>query len=46
VGDRPYVFTKYSLFDRTAEAEILPLAQRDGIVIVYSPMGSSSPART
>jgi aryl-alcohol dehydrogenase-like predicted oxidoreductase len=31
----------YSLIDRTAEAEILPLAQRDGIgVIVYSPMGS------
>jgi aryl-alcohol dehydrogenase-like predicted oxidoreductase len=31
----------YSLIDRSAEAEILPLAQRDGIgVIVYSPMGS------
>lgn len=31
----------YSLIDRTAEAEILPLAERDGIgVIVYSPMGS------
>ena len=31
----------YSLIDRGAEAEILPLAQRDGIgVIVYSPMGS------
>ena len=31
----------YSLIDRAAEAEILPLAQRDGIgVIVYSPMGS------
>jgi aryl-alcohol dehydrogenase-like predicted oxidoreductase len=31
----------YSLIDRAAEAQILPLAQRDGIgVIVYSPMGS------
>jgi aryl-alcohol dehydrogenase-like predicted oxidoreductase len=31
----------YSLIDRAAEAEILPLAQRDGTgVIVYSPMGS------
>ena len=31
----------YSLIDRGAEAEILPLAQRDGTgVIVYSPMGS------
>jgi aryl-alcohol dehydrogenase-like predicted oxidoreductase len=31
----------YSLIDRAAEAEILPLAQREGIgVIVYSPMGS------
>ncbi len=31
----------YSLIDRTAEAEILPIAQWDGIgVIVYSPMGS------
>jgi aryl-alcohol dehydrogenase-like predicted oxidoreductase len=31
----------YSLIDRAAEAEILPLAQRDEIgVIVYSPMGS------
>jgi aryl-alcohol dehydrogenase-like predicted oxidoreductase len=31
----------YSLIDRAAEAEILPLARRDGIgVIVYSPMGS------
>jgi aryl-alcohol dehydrogenase-like predicted oxidoreductase len=31
----------YSLIDRAAEAEILPLAERDGIgVIVYSPMGS------
>jgi len=31
----------YSLVDRDAEAEILPLAERDGIgVIVYSPMGS------
>ena len=31
----------YSLIDRVAEDEILPLAQRDGIgVIVYSPMGS------
>jgi aryl-alcohol dehydrogenase-like predicted oxidoreductase len=31
----------YSLIDRGAEAEILPLAERDGIgVIVYSPMGS------
>ncbi len=31
----------YSLIDRAAEVEILPLAQRDGIgVIVYSPMGS------
>jgi len=31
----------YSLIDRAAEADILPLAQRDGIgVIVYSPMGS------
>jgi len=31
----------YSLIDRAAEAEILPLAGRDGIgVIVYSPMGS------
>jgi aryl-alcohol dehydrogenase-like predicted oxidoreductase len=32
---------QYSLIDRGAEAEILPLAERDGIgVIVYSPMGS------
>jgi aryl-alcohol dehydrogenase-like predicted oxidoreductase len=32
---------QYSLIDRAAEAELLPLAQRDGIgVIVYSPMGS------
>jgi aryl-alcohol dehydrogenase-like predicted oxidoreductase len=32
---------QYSLIDRAAEAEILPLAERDGIgVIVYSPMGS------
>jgi aryl-alcohol dehydrogenase-like predicted oxidoreductase len=31
----------YSLIDRAAEADILPVAQRDGIgVIVYSPMGS------
>ena len=31
----------YSLIDRAAEADILPLAERDGIgVIVYSPMGS------
>jgi aryl-alcohol dehydrogenase-like predicted oxidoreductase len=31
----------YSLIDRAAETEILPLAGRDGIgVIVYSPMGS------
>jgi aryl-alcohol dehydrogenase-like predicted oxidoreductase len=31
----------YSLIDRAAEAELLPLAERDGIgVIVYSPMGS------
>ena len=31
----------YSLIDRAAEVEILPLARRDGIgVIVYSPMGS------
>ena len=31
----------YSLIDRAAETEILPLAERDGIgVIVYSPMGS------
>ena len=31
----------YSLIDRAAETEVLPLAQRDGIgVIVYSPMGS------
>jgi aryl-alcohol dehydrogenase-like predicted oxidoreductase len=31
----------YSLIDRAAEAEILPLAEREGIgVIVYSPMGS------
>jgi aryl-alcohol dehydrogenase-like predicted oxidoreductase len=31
----------YSLIDRAAEAELLPLAGRDGIgVIVYSPMGS------
>ncbi len=31
----------YSLIDRAAEAQILPIAQRDGIgVIVYSPMGS------
>src|SRR5207244_10181811 len=31
----------YSLIDRAADAEVLPLAQRDGIgVIVYSPMGS------
>jgi aryl-alcohol dehydrogenase-like predicted oxidoreductase len=31
----------YSLIDRAAEAEILPLAQRDDIgVIAYSPMGS------
>jgi aryl-alcohol dehydrogenase-like predicted oxidoreductase len=31
----------YSLADRTAENEILPFAQREGIgVIVYSPMGS------
>jgi aryl-alcohol dehydrogenase-like predicted oxidoreductase len=31
----------YSLIDRAAEAEILPLAHRDGIgAIVYSPMGS------
>jgi aryl-alcohol dehydrogenase-like predicted oxidoreductase len=32
---------QYSLIDRAAEKEILPLAERDGIgVIVYSPMGS------
>jgi aryl-alcohol dehydrogenase-like predicted oxidoreductase len=32
---------QYSLIERAAEAQILPLAQRDGIgVIVYSPMGS------
>jgi aryl-alcohol dehydrogenase-like predicted oxidoreductase len=32
---------QYSLIDRAAEADVLPLAQRDGIgVIVYSPMGS------
>ncbi len=32
---------EYSLIDRAAENEILPLAGRDGIgVIVYSPMGS------
>jgi aryl-alcohol dehydrogenase-like predicted oxidoreductase len=31
----------YSLIDRAAETEILPLAERDGIgAIVYSPMGS------
>jgi aryl-alcohol dehydrogenase-like predicted oxidoreductase len=31
----------YSLIDRAAEAEVLPLAKRHGIgVIVYSPMGS------
>jgi aryl-alcohol dehydrogenase-like predicted oxidoreductase len=31
----------YSLIDRAAEADILPLADQDGIgVIVYSPMGS------
>ena len=31
----------YSLIDRAAQAELLPLAERDGIgVIVYSPMGS------
>jgi aryl-alcohol dehydrogenase-like predicted oxidoreductase len=31
----------YSLIDQAAEAEILPLAEQDGIgVIVYSPMGS------
>jgi aryl-alcohol dehydrogenase-like predicted oxidoreductase len=31
----------YSLIDRAAEAELLPLAERDRIgVIVYSPMGS------
>jgi aryl-alcohol dehydrogenase-like predicted oxidoreductase len=31
----------YSLIDRAAEKEILPLAEREGIgVIVYSPMGS------
>ena len=31
----------YSLIDRAAEADVLPLAQRDGIgAIVYSPMGS------
>ena len=31
----------YSLIDRDAEAEVLPLAARDGMgVIVYSPMGS------
>ncbi len=31
----------YSLIDREAEDEILPLAEREGIgVIVYSPMGS------
>jgi aryl-alcohol dehydrogenase-like predicted oxidoreductase len=32
---------QYSLIDRDAEAEVLPLAARDGMgVIVYSPMGS------
>jgi aryl-alcohol dehydrogenase-like predicted oxidoreductase len=32
---------QYSLIDRAAEAEILPIAEREGIgVIVYSPMGS------
>jgi aryl-alcohol dehydrogenase-like predicted oxidoreductase len=32
---------QYSLIDREAEQEILPLAERDGTgVIVYSPMGS------
>ncbi|HEY3980334.1 MAG TPA: aldo/keto reductase [Streptosporangiaceae bacterium] len=32
---------EYSLIDRSAEAELLPAAGRDGIgVIVYSPMGS------
>jgi aryl-alcohol dehydrogenase-like predicted oxidoreductase len=32
---------QYSLIERAAEANILPLAERDGIgVIVYSPMGS------
>jgi aryl-alcohol dehydrogenase-like predicted oxidoreductase len=32
---------EYSLIDRAAEAEILPLAERDDMgVIVYSPMGS------
>jgi len=31
----------YSLIDRAAEKEVLPLAEQDGIgVIVYSPMGS------
>ena len=31
----------YSLIDRAAETDVLPLAERDGIgVIVYSPMGS------
>jgi len=31
----------YSLIERAAESELLPLAERDGIgVIVYSPMGS------
>jgi aryl-alcohol dehydrogenase-like predicted oxidoreductase len=32
---------EYSLISRSAETEVLPLAERDGIgVIVYSPMGS------
>jgi aryl-alcohol dehydrogenase-like predicted oxidoreductase len=32
---------EYSLIERAAEAEVLPLARRTGIgVIVYSPMGS------
>jgi aryl-alcohol dehydrogenase-like predicted oxidoreductase len=32
---------QYSLIDRAAETDVLPLALRDGIgVIVYSPMGS------
>ena len=32
---------QYSLIDRAVEAEVLPLAETDGIgVIVYSPMGS------